>query len=221
MGTGGATTTVALGDSITEGSNNLPLSYVDYPDQLAERLASEKGGQSIAIVNEGIGGNRILHDAAGISALARFDADVLSQPSVTNLIVFEGINDIGFPRAKIPAMKGLPPMQNPWAAEQVSAEEIINGLRQIIVRAHEHGIRVFGATMTPFEGSNAYDADGEAIRQAVNQWIRTANAFDGVFDFDAVVRDPEHPSAYARTTIPAIIFTPMRRGIKRWRIRFP
>ena len=187
------TATVALGDSITEGSNTR-IAYADYPDQLAERLAKGKNDPSIAVINEGIAGNRILHNAAGDSALTRFDKDVLSHPGVSNLIVLEGINDIGFPRSKMGNMPKNPNFNPPdFASELVSADEIIAGLKQIIVRAHEHGIKVLGATMMPFQGSPAYDADGEAIRQAVNKWIRAANAFDHVIDFDAVVRDPDHP----------------------------
>jgi len=190
------TVTVALGDSITQGTSDKPgTSYADWPYQLAQRLSAEPGAAAIAVVNEGIGGNRILHDAAGVSALARFDRDVLAQPGVTNLILLEGINDIGFPRIRMSELKMIPaPKENPFAGQKVSATEMIAGLQQIILRAHEKGIKVFGGTLTPFEGTNSYDAEGEAIRQAVNQWIRTANAYDGIFDFDAIVRDPAHPS---------------------------
>jgi len=190
----GATTTVAFGDSITEGSNNLKSPYSDYPDQLAKRLSGEQAGPRIAVVNEGIGGNRILHDGAGISALARFDQDVLSLPGVTNLIVLEGINDIGFPRVRMAELKIPNVKENVFASELVSADDIIAGLQQIVARAHEHGIRVLGATIMPFEGTNSYGPEGEAIRQAVNRWIRTANAFDRVLDFDELVRDPERPT---------------------------
>jgi len=187
------TTAVAFGDSITEGSNT-GVAYTDYPDQLSERLVRDKIDPPIAVINEGIGGNRILHNAAGDSALARFDKDVLSHPGVTDLIVLEGINDIGFPRVKADRLKIPNFKMTDFSPELVSADEIIAGLEQMIVRAHEHGISVLGATMTPYDGAVAYDADGEAIRQAVNKWIRAANAFDHVIDFDAVVRDPEHPA---------------------------
>jgi len=189
-----ATTTVAFGDSITEGSNNTNAPYSDYPDQLAVRLSRGSGGSTSAVVNEGIGGNRILHDGAGTSALARFDKDVLSHPGVRNLIVLLGVNDIGFPRVRMSELKIPNVAMNQFAAERVSAEEIIWGLQQIIVRGHEHGIKVYGATIMPFEGTNSYDAEGEAIRVEVNKWIRGANAFDRVFDFDELVRDPGHPS---------------------------
>jgi lysophospholipase L1-like esterase len=188
---------VTLGDSITDGAGARQGDYADWPDQLARRSASGHDSAAMAVVNEGIGGNRIVHDGAGISALARFDRDVLAQPGVADLIVLEGINDIGWPHMKLPAPKdGSPPAANPFAAEAVTAQDLILGLQQIIDRAHEHGIRVFGATMTPYEGADYFSQDGEAVRQAVNQWIRTSGAFDGVFDFDAAVRDPDYPSQF-------------------------
>jgi lysophospholipase L1-like esterase len=188
------TTTVAFGDSITEGSNNPKSPYSDYPDQLAMRVARGEKSSGIAVVNEGIGGNRILHDGAGRSALARFDKDVLSHPGVSNLIVLLGVNDIGFPRVRMSELKIPNVTGNLFASERVSASEIIWGLQQIIARGHEHGIRVYGATIMPFEGTNAYDLEGNAIREEVNKWIRGANAFDRVFDFDELVRDPDHPA---------------------------
>ncbi len=189
--------TVTLGDSITDGVGAKPGEYADWPDLLANRLADQKGQPAMAVVNVGIGGNRVLHDGAGVSALARFDRDVLAQPGVVNLIVLEGINDIGWPHIKLPTPQGEnAPKLPPFAAEKVTAEEIIAGLRQIIERAHQHGIRVFGATLTPFEGAPYFSEEGEAKRQAVNVWIRKGGAFDGVFDFDAAVRDPEHPRRF-------------------------
>ncbi len=188
---------VTLGDSITDGVGAKQGDYTDWPDALANRLAtSEKGSPKLAVVNEGIGGNRVLHDGAGVSALARFDRDVLAQPGVVDLIVLEGINDIGWPNIKPRLPDGSTPKDLPFMHEVVSADDIIAGLRQIIERAHQHGIRVFGATLTPFEGADYDTPDGEAKRQAVNQWIRTSGAFDGVFDFDAAVRDPNHPAQF-------------------------
>ena len=189
------TAILALGDSITQGTSMKPNElYTDWPDQLAQRLAGQ-GGSEIAVVNEGIGGNRVLHDAAGVSALARFDRDVLAQPGVTTLILLEGINDIGFPRIRFAEFKNLPaPRENPFSSQKVSAEAIIDGLKQIIGRARAHGMRVFGGTLTPFEGTNSYDAEGEVIRLEVNKWIRTADGYNGIFDFDALLRDPVHPS---------------------------
>jgi lysophospholipase L1-like esterase len=189
--------TIAFGDSITDGVGAKQGEYSDWPDMLASRLAGKQGSSQLAVVNEGIGGNRILHDGAGVSALARFDRDVLAQPGVTSLIILEGINDIGWPHMKPqPLPGGATPKEGPFAGEVVSAQDLIGGLQQLIDRAHQHGIRVFGATLTPFEGADYYSADGEVTRQAVNQWIRTSGAFDGVFDFDAAVRDPNHPSEF-------------------------
>jgi lysophospholipase L1-like esterase len=188
---------VAFGDSITDGVGAKQDEYGDWPDQLAKRLAAQSGSPNLAVVNEGIGGNRILYDGAGVSALARFDRDVLSQPGISGLIVLEGINDIGWPHMRLLSTKeGQPTKESPFAAESVSAKDLIIGLLQIIDRAHEHGIKVFGATLTPYKGANYYSEDGEAIREEVNQWIRGSGAFDGVFDFDAAVRDPAHPSEF-------------------------
>jgi lysophospholipase L1-like esterase len=145
---------------------------------------------AVAVVNEGIGGNRVLSDGMGIKALARFDRDVLSQPGVSHVVIMEGINDIGWPGTFL-----TPP------EEPVTVEKIIAGYQQLIDRAHLHGIKVIGATLTPFEGSFAgsplqtfYNPEKEKMRQAVNEWIRQSGAYDGVIDFDAVVRDPQHPS---------------------------
>jgi lysophospholipase L1-like esterase len=188
----GARATVAFGDSITDGAGVKQDEYLDWPDQLADRLRSGKAG--MAVLNEGIGGNRILYDGAGVSALARFNRDVLANPGVANLIVLEGINDIGWPEMKPPAsMKIEPPGISPFAAQRVTAADLILGLEQIIARAHEQGIRVFGATMTPYQGADYYTANGEAVREEVNHWIRTSGAFDGVIDFDAAVKDPQNP----------------------------
>jgi lysophospholipase L1-like esterase len=184
---------VTLGDSITDGFG-AKTQYGDWPNQLADRLAETKDVPGLAVDNEGIGGNRILHDGAGVSALARFDRDVLSQPGVEDLIILEGINDIGWPHMKPRTASDGTVRQNPWAGEMVTSDDLIQGLKQMIERAHEHGIRVFGATMTPYGGNTGtFTDDGEAVRQAVNRWIRTSGAFDGVFDFDAAVRDPENP----------------------------
>jgi lysophospholipase L1-like esterase len=188
--------TVAFGDSITDGVGAKQGDYTDWPDTLAKRLAGKSGSPSLAVLNEGIGGNRILYDGAGVNALARIDRDVLAQPGVVNLIVLEGINDIGWPHMKPRSPNGTAPREMPFVHEVVSAQDLIMGLQQIIDRAHQHGIRVFGATLTPYEGADYYSTDGEATRQAVNQWIRTSGAFDGVFDFDAAVRDPSHPAQF-------------------------
>jgi lysophospholipase L1-like esterase len=187
---------VAFGDSITDGVGAKQGDYEDWPDVLAKRLAGQKGA-SLSVLNEGIGGNRILYDGAGVSALARLDRDVLAEPGVRDVILLEGINDIGWPHMKLrPSKDGSPPKASPFAGQGVTADDLILGMRQIIDRAHEHHIRVFGATLTPYQGADYFSEDGEQVRQAVNQWIRTGGAFDGVFDFDAAVRDPEHPAQF-------------------------
>jgi lysophospholipase L1-like esterase len=193
---------LALGDSITDGVGAKQGDYNDWPDLLANRLAAQKGLPAMAVVNTGIGGNRVLHDGAGISTLARFDRDVLAQPGIAGIILLEGINDIGWPRMKPPSPRpgdsaqGAASMESPFAKELVSAQDIIAGYQQIIDRAHQHGIKVFIATMLPYEGADYYTEDGEAIRSAVNQWIRTSGAADAFFDFDKAVRDPSHPKRF-------------------------
>jgi lysophospholipase L1-like esterase len=173
---------VAFGDSITDGATSTSDADRSWPSQLAQRLAANKATADLAIINEGISGNRLLNDGAGVSALARFDRDVLSHPAVEWLIVLEGINDIG--------IGGRPGAQPPDA---VTADDLIAAHKQIIERAHLHGIKVIGATLTPYVGA-AYASDqGEAMREAVNQWIRTSGAYDAVIDFDAAVQDPANP----------------------------
>jgi lysophospholipase L1-like esterase len=167
---------VAIGDSITDGTASTTDTNNRWPDHLARRLAN--AGLRTAVLNAGIGGNRVLSDGNGPSALARFDRDVIAQPGVTHVIVLEGINDIGQGR------------QN----ASPSAADLIEAHRQMIERAHSRGIRTYGATLTPFEGSNNWTTEGEAKRQALNEWIRTSKAYDAVFDFDAAVRDPNHPT---------------------------
>jgi lysophospholipase L1-like esterase len=195
-------TILALGDSITDGVGAKQGDYSDWPNLLANRLAAQKGLPAMAVVNTGIGGNRVLHDGAGISALARFDRDVLAQPGIAGIILLEGINDIGWPRMKLPsprpgdAAQGSAPTESPFAKELVSAQDIIAGYQQIIDRAHQHGIKVFIATLLPYEGADYFTEDGEAIRAAVNQWIRTSGAAAGFFDFDKAVRDPSHPTRF-------------------------
>jgi len=180
---------VAFGDSITDGAASTPDTNGSWPSVLAARVLAAGAGRR-AVVNLGISGNRILHDGAGINALARFDADVLAQPGARTLILLEGINDIGFPN--IPAGRFGGDAGNAFnpSAEDVSADEIIGGLRQLIERARLHGLRVIGGTLLPYEGALYFSPAGEAKRQAVNTWIRSSKAFDGVIDFDAAVRDP-------------------------------
>jgi lysophospholipase L1-like esterase len=172
---------VAVGDSITAGSRSTPDTNNRYPNHLARRLLATSS--PMAVLNAGIGGNRVLSEGAfnaGINVVARFDRDVLQQTGVTHVIVLEGINDIGVAR------------ENPTP----TAEDLIAAHRQLIERAHARGLRIFGATLTPFEGAVAFTAVGETKRQALNQWIRTSRAYDGVIDFDLATRDPSHPARF-------------------------
>lgn len=173
-------TVVALGDSITDGYATTRDAVRAWPSLLAKRLATNKSTAHVGVVNQGISGNQVLRNGAGVSALARFDRDVLSRPGVKWVILLEGINDINI-RGRVEGPDAL------------TADELIAGYRQIITRAHSHGIRVIGATLTPEEGVPTASERGEGIRQAANQWIRTSGAFDAVIDFDAVIRDPARP----------------------------
>ncbi len=172
---------VALGDSITEGATSTANAFRSWPDVLAERLAPRHW----AVVNAGISGNRLLRYGTGPTALARLDRDVLSVPGVKAVIVMEGINDIGrgFTRAGAP--------------EPITLETLQAADRQIIARAHEKGLRVIGATLTPYQGAGYASPEGEVVRQALNQWIRTSGAFDAVIDFAPVLADPAAPLALA------------------------
>jgi lysophospholipase L1-like esterase len=177
---------VTFGDSITDGHGATTNSNNRWPDILAQRLQAEPSTRILAVLNQGIGGNRLLSDRLGPNALSRFDHDVIAQPGVRYLIVLEGINDIGM----------LERNRNPDTAEhQQLVRRIIGTCEQMIVRAHSHGIKVIGATLLPFVGSDFYHPDpaGEADRQAVNEWIRGSGHFDAVIDFDKLVRDPAHP----------------------------
>jgi len=181
-------TVVAIGDSITDGVGSAVDANARWPNDLARRLDAVSG-PTLAVADEGIGGNRVLTDSPsyGVSAEARFERDVLDQPGVRDVIVLEGINDIGF-SAGPSRPGGLPP-----PGPGVSAAQIVAGYRQLIAAAHARGLRIFGATLLPFQGAGYYSAAGEATREAVNHWIRTSGAFDGVIDFDKVMRDPADP----------------------------
>jgi lysophospholipase L1-like esterase len=184
---------VAFGDSITDGDGSTVDADNNWPSNLIRRVDKTAKGSTIAVVNEGVVGNRLLRTSEmfGVSALARFDRDALVLPGVTHIVLLEGINDIGFPGAKMDGEYLADP------AETRSAQDITDAYRQLISRGHSRGVKVIGATITPCEGVNIpgyYSEAKEATRQAVNKWIRTSRAFDGVIDFDAVVRDPDHPS---------------------------
>jgi lysophospholipase L1-like esterase len=176
---------VALGDSLTDANISTMDAFCRWPDQLARRLHARRGGRPMGVMNQGLGGNRILHDIRGDSGLRRFDRDVIAQPGVTHVIVMLGTNDL----------------RNRWAKpeEEVTADQMIAGLKQLAVRAQTAGIRIFGATLTPFENETflpgAWNPEREKTRQAVNEWVREGGAFDAVVDFDRALRDPEHPTS--------------------------
>jgi lysophospholipase L1-like esterase len=176
---------VTLGDSITDGFASTIDSNQQWPSQLAMRLHADPATANLAVANEGIGGNRILHDVIGPNALERLDRDVLARDGVKYMIVLESINDLGWPH-----------QPGAHQSQEVTAKQLIAGLQQIIRRAHAHGIKVFGGTLTPYQGANYYSDEGEAKRESVNQWIRTSAAFDGVIDFAAAVRDPRNPHRF-------------------------
>ena len=182
---------VTFGDSITDGTASTVNANGRWPDVLARRL--KEAGVAVAVLNQGIAGNRVLSDGAGISALARFERDVLSQPAVSHVVVFVGINDIGWPGTAI----------EPNGIVR-TADEIIAGYKQLVERAHLRSIKVIGSPLTPFENAFAgmpnqgyFTVEKEAKRQAVNNWVRTSGAFDGIIDFERVLADPTHPTAIA------------------------
>jgi len=172
---------VTLGDSITDGTGSTLDANLRWPDHLARRLMA--AGANAAVLNAGISGNRLLSEGipeSGVNILARLDRDVLAQPGVTHVVVMEGINDIGNAR------------ENP----SPSAADLIAAHTQLIERAHARGLKIYGATLTPFEGAAYFTETGEAKRQALNEWIRSGHVYDGVIDFDAAVRDPQHPARF-------------------------
>jgi lysophospholipase L1-like esterase len=172
---------VTLGDSITEGFNSTPDTNNRWPDHLARRFAAQK--LRMGVLNVGIGGNRLLTDGVGVNALARFDRDVLAESGVTHVVVLEGINDLGL------ASRSQAPL--PTAADVIAAHT------QLIERAHARGLKIYGGTLTPYEGTTIagyWSQEGEATRQAVNQWIRTSKAYDAVIDFEAATRNPTQPT---------------------------
>jgi lysophospholipase L1-like esterase len=175
---------VAFGDSITDGAFAAINQNARWPDELARRLLADKKTAGIGVLNEGIGGNRVLHDNAGPSALARFDRDVIGQAGVKYLIVLEAINDIG--HAYDPGR----------AYDVVSADDLIAGYVQMAERAHMHGIKVYFATLTPYTGAKYASPAGEEVRQALNRWIRTTSQIDGFIDFDKATQDPANPGMY-------------------------
>jgi lysophospholipase L1-like esterase len=175
---------VALGDSLTDANISTHDAYCRWPDQLARRLVARQGGRSLGVMNQGLGGNRILHDVRGDSGLRRFDRDVLAQPGVTHAIVMLGTNDLRNRYAK--------------PDEEVTAEQMIAGLHQMALRAQARGIKLFAATLTPFGNETylpgAWNPAREGHRVAFNEWVRKSDVLDGVVDFDQALRDPERPT---------------------------
>ena len=181
-----AASIAVLGDSITDGHGATTNGNDRWTDVLAARLQSTPATRSVGVSNQGIGGNHLLTDGLGPSALARFDRDVLAPTAVHWVIVFEGVNDLGglAQRAEVSP-----------EAHAAFVQRVLAAYKQIIARAHAHGLLVYGATITPYTGSGYYHPGplSEADRQAVNQWVRADGHFDAFIDFDAVVRDPQHP----------------------------
>jgi lysophospholipase L1-like esterase len=172
---------VAVGDSLTDANISTHDGHHSWPSQLARRLTA-RGGRPIAVMNQGLGGNRILHDVRGDSGLRRFDRDVVAQPGVTHAVIMLGTNDLRNRSAK--------------PEEEVNAAQMIAGLKQIALRGQSAGIKTIGCTLTPFWNETflpgAWNPRREAVREAVNAWLREAGAFDAIVDFDQALRDPEN-----------------------------
>jgi lysophospholipase L1-like esterase len=195
-----ASTIVAFGDSITDGYGSTPNANQRWPSILAQRIADQakvhanpkpkspsEPAQTLAVVDEGIGGNRLLLDGYGPSALSRFDRDVLAIPGASSVILMEGINDIG-------VATGPPDPNRTSPATPLTAAQLEDGLAQLAAQAHAHNLKVIGATLTPYLGAGYASPAGEAIRQQLNAWIRTAPVFDAVLDFDKIIANPANPA---------------------------
>ena len=175
---------VALGDSLTDANISTHDGHHSWPSQLARRLIARPRGRPMAVMNQGLGGNRILHDIRGDSGLRRFDRDVLAQPGVTHTVIMLGTNDLR--------------NRNGRADEEVTASQMVAGLKQLAVRGQARGIKVIGGTLTPFENETflpgAWNPKREAVRQRVNEWLRGTDAFDAIVDFDRALCDRDHPT---------------------------
>jgi lysophospholipase L1-like esterase len=191
---------ITIGDSITDGAKSTPDTNQRWPDELARRLQADPKFRDLAVLNEGISGNKLLRDGAGPNALARFDRDVIAQSGGKYLLILEGINDIG--------------RLHDFPDSGLTAADLIFALNQMIVRAHAHGIAVIGCTLTPYHGAGYYTDNGEAIRKAVNDWVRNGGAFDGVVDLEAAVRDPNHPDTFLPADDPGDHLHPNDAGYK-------
>ena len=188
---GPARTVAIMGDSISDGVGSTSGANRRWPDRLAERLAG-RGGPGWGVANQGISGNRVLADGMGESALARFDRDILGLPGVSAVILFEGVNDLGMSFGNFEGAMGQ--AMASMRGKPITADDIIAGYTQIAERAHAHGIRLYGATIAPYQGASYWTPAGEAARQKINAFIRTSKVFDAVVDFDAVFRDPAQPA---------------------------
>lgn len=182
---------ITLGDSITDGARSTIDANHRYPDYLATRLHADKKTADLSVLNEGISGGRVLYEGHGPSALQRFDRDVLAQPGVRYVIYLEGINDIG----QI--------LKSGSVEKALTTDDLIFAATQLVTRAHEHGVKVFGATLLPF-GPKILpaNADWPRVRQVIdhyNEWVRTSHVFEGVVDFDKAIADPQAP----QTMLPA------------------
>ncbi len=182
----GARAIVTLGDSITDGTASTRNANRRWPNVLADRLKQEHGLENVAVLDEGIGGNRVLNEQSGPSALSRFDRDVLGQNGVKYLLILEGINDIG--RLNNARMMG--------PEDDITAQNLEIALTQLADRAHQHGIKVYAATLTPYGGAGYWSEKGEQVRKDYNNWMRSSGVFDGVIDFDKITGDPANPDRF-------------------------
>jgi lysophospholipase L1-like esterase len=187
-----AAAVVAFGDSITDGAFAAVNQNARWPDELARRLLADPKTSEVGVLNEGIGGNGVLRQIVGPSALTRFDRDVIAQAGVKFVIILEAINDIGAYGPKNP--NASPPATAPPVPP--TADDLIVGYKQMIERAHMHGIKVYMATLTPYGGAGYMSAEGDAVRVAVNSWIRSQKEADGVIDFDKATQDPANPATF-------------------------
>lgn len=186
VATPGESAVVTLGDSITDGAQSTPNTNHRWPDDLAARLAEDantKAAGVVGVVNVGISGNRVLRDGTGPNALSRFNRDVLARSGARDVIVLESINDIA----------RYADHHQPYGNLEQRLE---TAFAEMAMQAHQHGIRIFGATLTPFQGCDCFTPEGEAVRDGLNHWIRTSPVLDGYVDFDKATRDPQHPLQY-------------------------
>jgi lysophospholipase L1-like esterase len=192
--TGNLGAIVALGDSITDGASSKSDAYERWTDVLARRFTENQAKHNFSVLNAGIGGNRVLSSSPcfGENALARLDRDVFSPSGVRSVILFEGTNDIGQPDTHADA-KFMPCL----AKTHITADDLIAGYKQIIAQVHARHLKIFGATILPFQGFNGWTEKGEATRLAVNRWIKESRAFDGVIDLSGALTDPENPTKLA------------------------